>query len=373
MRTVDEAPEWTDALHRVLRCVCESEGWQVGIIYLPDPEHPSTIVPVVSHLAHHGYRPFLRASQRHDWFFGEGAPGRVFVNGAASWATGIEAVRTALPRRRAHAARAGLVAMAALPVALGGTVSAVLELFSDRKHPRAPALDALMEHVCSQIAQILEREQMADLVWREQQSLLHTLHDSLGQSLAGLGMLGRSLSQRLGAAEAEAANIAQRIADEAQVALQNVRELAKDVFPVEVDAEGLLVALRQLGASAETLHQVRIRVTGDTVGSLRDGRLATQLYRIAQEAVANAVTHGKARTIDIALRVQPRETTLRVADDGIGLARKRTRPDGVGLRLMRYRATSVGALFSVDSGPNGGTLVTCTVRETPRPAAPEHA
>jgi signal transduction histidine kinase len=92
-----------------------------------------------------------------------------------------------------------------------------------------------MKSVSDQIGRVLERERatarMADLVWREQQSLLHTLHDSLGQTLTGLGMLSAGLSQRLTAADADTAGTAGEIARQAQLALDQVRQLAKKLFP----------------------------------------------------------------------------------------------------------------------------------------------
>ena len=97
--------------------------------------------------------------------------------------------------------------------------------------------------------------------------------------------------------------------------------------------------------------------------SILDARLATQVYRIAQEAVTNAVKHARATTISIELRESENVATLRVHDDGIGILDAITPSDGLGLRIMRHRATSIGAQFSIVAAPGGGTTVECTWRK----------
>jgi signal transduction histidine kinase len=94
--------------------------------------------------------------------------------------------------------------------------------------------------------------------------------------------------------------------------------------------------------------------------------VATQLYRIAQEAVTNAVRHAQPRTIRIEIGTDLGATKLRVIDDGVGIRDAMTDAEGMGLRIMNYRAASVGATLSVEPGAGGGTVVTCTLREAAR-------
>ncbi len=157
---------------------------------------------------------------------------------------------------------------------------------------------------------------MAELVWREQQGLLHTLHDSLGQTLTGLGMLSSGLSQQLAGTNQAAAKTAQQVAQQAQIALEQVRQLARG-FPVDVEAKDLLPELRQLASTTESLHKIRVRVEG-TRSLVRDNRVATQLYRIAQEAVTNAVKHARPTAIAIELAVTSGLATMRIIDNGVG-------------------------------------------------------
>jgi signal transduction histidine kinase len=205
--------------------------------------------------------------------------------------------------------------------------------------------------------------QMTDLVRREQQDLLHTLHDSLGQTLTALGMLSSGLKHRLIGRDEAIAETAQQIAQQAQQALEQVRQLSKGLFPIEVDARNLMPALRQLASTTEAVHRIRVQVQGDPP-EVKDTRTATQLYRIAQEAVTNAVKHAQPHTITIEVRPDSGATTLRVMDDGAGFGDARSGHDGIGLQIMRYRARAIGASFSVGPGVSGGTIVACTVRES---------
>ena len=146
----------------------------------------------------------------------------------------------------------------------------------------------------------------------------NTLHDSLGQTLTGLGMLSTGLRQRL-PADSEARETAVEIARQTQHALDQVRQLAKKLFPVEVEAESLMAALRDLASATESLHEIDVRVQGEPPEALHDGKIATELYRIAQEAVTNSVKHGRAKTITIGLEGLRELTQLTIADDGIGI------------------------------------------------------
>jgi signal transduction histidine kinase/PAS domain-containing protein len=365
-QAINEATTWDDALHRVLHRLCEIEHWQIGFVYLPQSGSPETIAPVVSCFGDERFRSFHDVSMQQTYLRGDRLPGRVYADNAPFWAVDTEALLGALPARGPLAATAGLHAGVAFPVAVQGEVVAVLELFSDLVHPREEPLSSLMQNVSDQIGRVLERERatarMADLVWREQQGLLHTLHDSLGQTLTGLGMLSIGLRQRLRGTDPGTAETAAEIAHQTQLALDQVRLLAKKQFPVDVDAESLLAALRDLAAATTSLHKIDVHVEGDPK-ALHDGKVATELYRIAQEAVTNTVRHAQAKTITI--RVE-RDNGLRlvITDDGIGIPRPEP-SNGAGLQIMRHRATSIGAALAVERGSSGGTVVTCTLREPP--------
>jgi signal transduction histidine kinase len=112
------------------------------------------------------------------------------------------------------------------------------------------------------------------------------------------------------------------------------------------------------------LHKIAVRVHGQAPEALHDGKIATELYRIAQEAVTNCVKHARAKTITIGVEAVRELTVLTIADDGIGIPHP-VPDEGTGLRIMRYRATSIGASFSVERRVTAGTVVTCTIRLPP--------
>ena len=99
-----------------------------------------------------------------------------------------------------------------------------------------------------------------------------------------------------------------------------------------------------------------------TPGLVPDNNVATHLFRIAQEAISNAVKHGKARTIIVDLHDNGDELFLTIKDDGIGLQRAAGKPHGMGLRTMDYRARVIGGTLRVHPGAKGGTEIICIVR-----------
>jgi two-component system CheB/CheR fusion protein len=366
-RAINEGSTWDEALHRVLHYVCEAERWQAGLLYLPDQHDPNVVVPVISWLSEERFRAFQEVCERQRYARGQSLPGRVYADNAPVWIDDPDELMDVLPLRAPSARAAGMRAAVALPIVLGDDVVAVLELFSERPHPPNDQLVRLIHDLGDQVANVLERERtmarMADLLWREQQGLLHTLHDSLGQTLAGLGMLSSGLRQALAESDPVAAETAAQIAAQAQQALDEVRQLSRDLFPVEVDAESLMSALRDLASTTESLHNnLHIRVELEPPSELRNGKVATELYRIAQEAITNVVKHAQARSAVIQLAHRAGGLELRVIDDGVGFSNAASN-EGMGLRIMRYRAASIGARLTIVPGATGGTVVTCTLRE----------
>jgi signal transduction histidine kinase len=196
------------------------------------------------------------------------------------------------------------------------------------------------------------------------------LHDSLGQTLTGLGMLSSGLHRRLAGTDPASADTARQIARQAQVALEDVRRVSRGLMPLEIDPDSFVPALRELAGTTATVHGVRVELEDDLGRPLRDGRTVTQLYRIAQEAVTNAVKHGRPRVIRIRVATSAGRLTLSVRDDGIGIEhRAGAAGTGLGLRIMNHRAASIGATLSVAPGADGGTEVACALRDVPALAA----
>ena len=360
-QAIDQAPNWSEALRRVMARICESEGWQVGYVYLPAADASDRLVPAISYSTHKRFAPFHLASQQARHTVGRLLPGRVFADAHHIWINGEAEVLKAIPDREAAAKQVGLQSAAALPVRVGNATLAVVELLSDRLHPESDELIRLMSDVSTQVGRVIEREnilaQVSEIIWGEQQDLIQTLHDSLGQQLTGLGMLAASLNRRLGELDKESTQVAEQIVSTTQEALERVRQLARGLFQADIADYGFLEALRELASTTMSLHKVQCVVECDTEGINPSGHAATQLYRIAQEAVTNAVRHSEAAHITVRLHAEAGVTTLTVTDDGVGLHHRKSNENGIGLRIMRHRANSIGAVFSISAGVDAGTVV----------------
>ncbi len=193
----------------------------------------------------------------------------------------------------------------------------------------------------------------------EQRRIGHDLHDGLGQHLTGITMMLRRHQQDLEAAQAPAAATAGKVADLAQSALEWTRDLSQSLSPPALESAGLAEALRELAARAENLFN--IECTFEQIGKPDAADLAAgvHLYRIAQEAISNAVRHGEAKQIILRFEGSRDTISLQVIDNGTGIEPTAQSADGMGLRIMRYRARMIGASIDVRHEPHGGTIVAC--------------
>jgi PAS domain S-box-containing protein len=207
----------------------------------------------------------------------------------------------------------------------------------------------------------LERE-VLESAGREQQRIGRELHDSLGQELTGLSYLAKSLQQRLAAADNPQAETAQTIAAGIQQALRGVRSAVQGLVPVEVDASGFMVALEQLVAQTQTHCGIDCRIDSREPVEIDDNVLATNLYRIVQEAINNAVKHARASHIVVRPKAFNGTLSVTVEDDGVGIAEHSRQNGGMGLRIMQYRAGVIDGALDVHPTHSGGTAVVCLVK-----------
>ncbi|MDE2295446.1 MAG: PAS domain S-box protein [Gammaproteobacteria bacterium] len=206
----------------------------------------------------------------------------------------------------------------------------------------------------------LERA-MLDASDRERNRLGMELHDGLGQELTGVSLLFQSLvTAERNAGRGADPRFAQ-IADLMRQVIATCRTVAHGLAPVSSSGGQLVDALRELVRAQQQSHSVDIRF-GDDVdpGLAISNRFADELYRIAQEALTNALRHAGAREIYIGIASRATGITLTIADNGCGLSSE-NRPCGLGLRSMRFRARSIGAQLTIEPRPVRGTRVVCHV------------
>jgi len=212
--------------------------------------------------------------------------------------------------------------------------------------------------------QSLERE-ILEITNREQQRIGSDLHDGLGQELTGIALLLRGLANRAAQQAPAMSAPIEEIARLVNDAIFATRALARGLTPITFDRGGLANALADLARRSQSTYNVNVRCTADaTVQQLIDDSVAMHLYRMAQEALANAARHSGARRIDISLVRAGVRGRLIVEDDGDGIGNGAVRKPhhngaGMGLRIMRYRASMMAGTLEIHNDPRGGTRVVC--------------
>jgi len=203
-------------------------------------------------------------------------------------------------------------------------------------------------------------EKILEISAREQRRIAQDLHDGLGQHLTGIAFMSKVLEEKLSDQSLPEAVEAAKIVKMVNQAIDNTRQLARGLHPVAAEPLGLVSALKKWANEVEELFHIDCTFRCAKPLHIHDANLATHLYRIAQEAVNNAIRHGKSRNIVIGLSAKTGAGTLTIQDDGDGFPKKQASPPGVGLSIMNYRADMVGGSLKVQPNEGRGITVTCT-------------
>jgi signal transduction histidine kinase len=204
----------------------------------------------------------------------------------------------------------------------------------------------------------MEREIVA-VSAREQQRFGQELHDGLSQYLTGLKFKASLLEYQLQSKNLAEAADAKAISELLNEATDEASNLARRVRPVEADARGLMMALRQLAAKAAQTEGVKCACEIRRPVFIHDPNVATNAYLIAEEAIANALEHGEAKEIHIDLHETKDGVTLTVRDHGRGLPKNFSENGGLGLHMMRYRARMMGGSIELRRNATRGATVVC--------------
>jgi signal transduction histidine kinase len=200
----------------------------------------------------------------------------------------------------------------------------------------------------------------------ERERIGQDLHDSLSQTLSGISCLSQVLHNKLAAKSMAEAEEAKRIELLIADSVKLTHSLAKGLIPVGVEPESLMAALKELASNMESMFNICCAFRCEQPVLVEDKTVATHLYRIAQEAINNALRHGQAHNVIISLTLSNGDVVLSVEDDGRGLPEDRTESAGMGLRIMDYRARTMGASLSLQPGRQGGTCLICRLKQTPQ-------
>ena len=197
--------------------------------------------------------------------------------------------------------------------------------------------------------------QLLTAVEQERERLGRDLHDDLSQRLAGAALMTRTLAKELKGRSAADREKARALGELLAEATSVARNLSRGLHPITITANGLPKALEELAARVP--QNVRFSWPSSKKLDL-DPSVALHVYRIAEEAVGNAVRHAKANKVTIEMHITPgRKIALTITDDGIGF--RRGAAEGMGLQNMRYRARVIRGTLKIASAPQRGTVVTC--------------
>ncbi len=219
-----------------------------------------------------------------------------------------------------------------------------------------------LQSLANVLAAAIERreleEELLNISSNEQRRIGQDLHDGLCQHLAGVEFKTAALAKQLAhdpVKGGHAASIVELIRNGARQAWM----LARGLSPVTLESHGLMSALRELTANSSKLFHISCRFECPRPVLVPSNAVATHLYRIAQEAITNAVKHGRARSVVVSLSRSRNSATLAVADNGPGFPRDVRTVQGMGLRIMQYRADTIGATLTIEGANREGTKVLC--------------
>jgi signal transduction histidine kinase len=201
----------------------------------------------------------------------------------------------------------------------------------------------------------------------EQARIGQDLHDGLCQHLVATAFSAGMLQQRLESERSPGAREASEIVTMIDESITQARDLAKGLYPVPLEEEGLETALRAMAANTTRRTGVQCSVKAEGPPSQLPKEAAIHLYRIAQEALNNAIKHANATAVEIGFRSAGEGFDLWVEDDGRGLDSGARGSGGMGLHIMEYRARVVGARVVISEGKTGGTCVRCASTGHPDP------
>lgn len=218
------------------------------------------------------------------------------------------------------------------------------------------------------VADISERKALEREVLRisetERQRVAIDLHDGICQELVAIGFAAKGVQRQLEKHGNELMESMTKITNAISQAAAHTRQIAHQMNPMVGGGDGLMLALQKLALAIAEKGELLCEFECSQPAPALDPVIGNQLYRIAQEAIANASQHSGGKRIRVALRETDAEIRIEVSDDGCGLTKEVISRPGFGLRAMRYRAGLIHAQLTIRNGDSGGTEVFCAVPKT---------
>ncbi|MDE2366122.1 MAG: histidine kinase, partial [Betaproteobacteria bacterium] len=253
----------------------------------------------------------------------------------------------------------------------GDKLSGHLRVFYPEDKPfLIPEEQRLIDAVASDLERWLERkflEQTLISIAEEHQRVLgQELHDNLGQQIAAISYQAKALEKKMAATgSADTVAVAASIAAQAQTAVMQCKQIAQGLLPFELETNGLLAALGAFASRIAATYKIIVDFICKDEIFIQDKNVALNLYRIAQEAVNNAIRHGGAQHLIISLSSEKELLRLSICDNGRGFTNvKASQPvtPGMGIKIMQYRARQLGATLEFLRRAESGVEVRLEMR-----------
>lgn len=231
-----------------------------------------------------------------------------------------------------------------------------------RVEERTADLSTANSRLKSEIAERRRLEhELLDITEKERRRIGLDLHDDLGQKLAGVALMAKGLQLRLAKHRAPEAADAAKIHELLEQAMSHAREFARDLATLDFSENDLPSAIGKLAAHAKESFGITCRFKSDAAIPPLESNTVRQLYKITQEALTNAIKHGKTKQVSIQLSNGSNKLSLTIRNSGSPFPSVVGRNAGMGLRIMNYRANLIGASLEIKPGDTDGTVVTCLV------------
>ncbi len=202
--------------------------------------------------------------------------------------------------------------------------------------------------------------EILEISGREQRRIGQDLHDSLCQQLAGIGFMAKALQRKSSEGQVVDPSDVGEVVTLIDEAITLTRGFARGLNPVRLEADGLMMALSELVNTVERLFGIScfFECAGEIL--IDDNVAATHVYRIVQEALSNAIKHGRADRITVVLKAEGHNCVVSVRDNGCGIGKAVNHGKGLGLNIMQYRASVIGGTLELRNSESGGAVVTCS-------------
>ncbi len=250
-----------------------------------------------------------------------------------------------------------------------------LELRVEQRTAELRASNLKLENVIEERRR-LENE-LLEIAENERRRIGFDLHDDLGQKLTGLSLMIKGLTQRLATERHQFLADARKIDELMDEIISHTHNLAHQFSSLDVKGDDLSTVLKGLAGNVKKMFDIPCGLSLKGAPPELPSHTTLQLYKIAQEAVSNAIKHGKARHVSIVLTHQDENLVLTIKNDGLPFAQPANTKERMGLRIMNYRASTIGATLEIKPADNAGTLVYCALplknghaRKTNRASAP---